>query len=164
MARSDLTAQRLRELLHYDHGTGVFTRRVSRGPSRVGCIAGSKNRGYLQIKVDGKIVLSHRLAWLAVYGEFPAGEIDHIDGDRSNNAIANLRVVTRSINMQNLHGPRRDNNSGFLGVSWDGLKKKWLATIQLDGKQHFLGRFDIAKDAHCVYLEAKRRMHPGCAI
>ena len=88
MRSSTLSAERLKELLHYDPDTGVFTRRVSRGPARAGSVAGADTRdGYRKIHLDYKFYLMHRLAWLYTHGEFPTEFIDHIDGDRANNRI-----------------------------------------------------------------------------
>ena len=104
MATQILTVERLRELLHYDSDTGVFTWRVYRSPgAKKGDVAGCVNEGgYIATQVDRKHYLSHRLAWLYVYGAWPIDEIDHKDGNPANNHIANLRDVTRLTNSQNL--------------------------------------------------------------
>lgn len=86
-----LTVERLRELLDYDPETGVFRWKEPRRKCRVGEVAGSLRKdGYVKIQVDGRFYQAHRLAWLCVYGVWPSA-IDHIDGNRANNAIANLR-------------------------------------------------------------------------
>ena len=87
-----LTAERLRERLHYDAGTGVFTRRVGSGHARTGEMAGSvHSTGYVRISIDGGKYTAHCLAWLYVHGVWPPDQIDHINGNRSDNRIANLR-------------------------------------------------------------------------
>ena len=107
---NDLTAERLRELLNYDPDTGEFRRCTSRGGAAAGTLAGCPGGpgSYRIIRVDRVIFLAHRLAWLHSYGVWPTKDIDHIDGDKTNNRIANLREATRAQNVMNA-GPRRDN-------------------------------------------------------
>jgi hypothetical protein len=154
-----ITQKRLRELLSYDPETGVMLWRVSRGKAKAGQIAGNPTRGYLQLMVDGHATFVHRFIWLYVHGKWPDGNIDHIDGDRSNNRLVNLRDVSQAINIQNERKPRSNNKSGFLGVSANrGL---WKAEISITGKTKFLGRFKTPEEAHQVYVEHKRKLHPG---
>ncbi len=159
-----ITQDRLRELLCYDQETGVFQWLVSRGRARAGSIAGSADSyGYLQTKIFGRIYLNHRLAWLYAHGEWPDEQIDHINGCRYDNRLANLRKVSASINQQNQRKARLDNKSGFLGVGRIG--KRWQARISYPGsKDTYLGLFDTPELAHAAYLEAKRRLHPGGTI
>lgn len=164
MAKTNITAELIRERLNYDIETGVFTWRTSpRTPCKVGRVAGSRDvHGYLQLNIGGSVLKVHRLAWLYVNGEWPAGDIDHINGVRSDNRMCNLRVVTNAINCQNKRDPLPANKAGFLGVSPNnGL---WRAKIQLNRKQHHLGYFKTPEEAHEAYLEAKRRLHEGCVI
>ncbi len=114
----DLTADRLRTLLSYNPETGVFTRNIrTSNRINVGDVAGSATEGgYWAIKIDGKSIKSHRLAWLYTYGCWPTNEIDHINGDPADNRIENLRDVSHEHNTQNTRRPRIDNASGFLGV------------------------------------------------
>lgn len=165
MAKPILTAARLRELLHYDPETGAFTCRVKRGNWHVGQTVGcldTKDK-YPRIRLDYVLHLSHRLAWLYVYGEWPK-QLDHIDGDRTNSRIANLRDVSQTWNAQNLHGPRVDNSTGRLGVTFCKDTKKWRAKIQANGASIEVGRFSSLDEASNAYLEAKRRLHQGCTI
>lgn len=165
MASADLTAARLRQLLHYDQLTGVFTwlQRTS-NRIKVGDVAGSidSNR-YRVIVIDGKHHGAHRLAWLYVNGVWPNGEIDHEDGCRDNNRWKNLRDGTKMFNLENQRGPHRDTTSGYLGVSWNTQRDKWKATIwdRSRGRQKHLGFFDDPKVAHEAYVAAKRLMHEG---
>jgi len=160
----ELTVARLRELLAYDPEAGVFVWLVGRGRAAAGAVAGTLARdGYLRIGVDGQGCAAHRLAWLMHYGEWPTGQIDHRDGCRTNNRIANLRDVTTSVNNQNQRKARADNKScGLLGVTANC--GRWMAQIQVDRKKRRLGLFDTPERAHAAYLEAKRELHEGCTI
>ena len=162
MASTDLTAERLRELLHYDLATGVFTRIARRNSNaKIGDQAGSlRADGYHIIRLDNKIYRTHRLAWLYVHSRWPDKEIDHVNGKRTDNWIANLREATRSENQQNLRHQTSRSTSGFLGVSWHKARMKWIAQIKIDGQKHYLGYFSIASEAHAAYIEAKRMYHP----
>tara|TARA_R110000787_G_scaffold105430_1_gene212847 strand:- start:31 stop:522 length:492 start_codon:yes stop_codon:yes gene_type:complete len=162
-----LTQERLKELFHYDPYTGVFTRlvRISRN-TKVGDIAGRlrNSKGYHYIRLDGKFYYTHRLAWLYMIGEFPSGQIDHINGNKDDNRFTNLRDVSQSTNMQNLRKPRSGNTSGFLGVSWNQQSCNWRAQIRICGKKKYLGGFPTAELAYEAYLTAKRLHHNGCTI
>ena len=155
-----LTAARAREVLDYDPDTGVFRWKVTRrGSASAGVVAGSlHSNGYWYIQVDGRHYLAHRLAWLITNGAFPADQIDHIDGDPANNRIANLREATNAENMQNLRRANRNSTTGLLGVS--RRRKRFQATIWLQEKRRDLGYFGTPEQAHAVYIEAKRRLHP----
>lgn len=162
--REILTAQRLREALFYDPETGVFIRRVAtgaRGCHKVGSIAGSVNSlGYVCISLDGKKYGAHRLAWLYVHGDWPAGVIDHRNGVRNDNRLGNLRDVTQAANVQNSQVVRSDNHSsGIRGVEKRG--NSYRAKIQVGEKVIPLGSYQTAEEASRVYWDAKRRLHPG---
>jgi hypothetical protein len=160
-----LTAIRLRELLLYYHDTGIFTRRICLRGNRKGSIAGSlTHEGYIAICVDYKKHPAHRLAWLCATGQWPAGDIDHINGNRSDNRLANLRDVARSVNLQNQRKATGRNASGLLGVSLHKETGKWAARIQVLGKQKHLGYFNSPELAHEAYLIEKRICHTGCTI
>ena len=155
-----LTQERLLAALIYDPMTGIFTRRVGAGGSKANSVAGSPSHGYSNISIDGKIYGAHRLAWLYVHGNLPLGDVDHIDGNRSNNTIANLRDVSRSVNLQNSKEARKNNkSSGMLGVSW--LHGKWQAKINIGGYRKHIGMFKTPELAHAAYLEEKRIHHQG---
>ena len=92
-----LTAELARDVMDYDPDTGVFRWKASRGARRAGAVAGHlASIGYWYIQVDGRHYLAHRLAWLITNGAFPADQIDHIDGDRANNRLANFREATNA--------------------------------------------------------------------
>jgi hypothetical protein len=134
---STLTQKRLLELLRYDQETGVFFWRESRGSIKCGAVAASTNSlGYVQIQIDSKNYLGHRLAWLYVYGSWPQHTLDHINGHRSDNRICNLRDVSHQLNLQNVRAPK-NSKTGLIGVSRSG--NRWRAYIFVDGKQRHLG-------------------------
>ena len=165
MATCDLTAARLRELLVYDPTTGIFTRSASViGPGRkVGRVAGSDNgQGYIKLAVDGRFYRAHRLAFLYMTGSWPLGEVDHINGVRSDNRWGNLRDVSGADNTHNQRLPHKNNTSGFLGVRRSG--RKFRAFIGSNNARIYLGVFDTPELAHFAYLEAKRRIHASCTI
>ena len=160
---STVTIERVKELLAYDPDIGVFTWRQTRGRGYAGAVAGwVEKEGYRRILVDGRKFKEHRLAWAMVYGEFPAEDLDHINGVRSDNRIANLRLATRSQNAQNLRGPTSINRTGFLGVRKNG--NRWNAVITLNKITTYLGCFKTPEAAHQEYLKAKRHMHKFCTI
>jgi len=155
-----LTAARLRELLHYDRATGVFTWRV-RASSRAaaGDRAGfSREDGYRLIGIDGRIYLEHRLAWLYVTGEWPVNDVDHRDRDPSNNKWRNLRAATHSQNHFNRAKPA-NNTSGYKGVVWHKKCQMWQAQIKREGRNHYLGQFRSPEAAHQAYVAASRCLH-----
>lgn len=162
---TELTAGRLRDALDYDPQTGVFTWKF-RASKRihVGDTAGYDGRsGYRRIRFDGVDYEAHRLAWLHVHGEWPAQFIDHINGVRSDNRIANLRAASPSVNAQNQRRARSDNTSGALGVQ-KTTGGAYRAHIGVRGKQVHLGTFPSRELAHSVYLKAKRYFHEGCTL
>lgn len=152
-----LTAGRLRELLHYDPSTGAFTRRISTAPNaRAGDLAGYPDgAGYTQIRLDNKQYRSHRLAWLYMYGEWPEEQIDHINRNRLDNRICNLRDVTNKQNMQNA-GKYSNNASGHTGVYWNKRDSKWQAKIKHNRKNISLGYFDKLEDAVAARKAAEK--------
>ncbi len=148
----ELSHSRLKELLHYDSHTGVFTRKVALSPrSLVGDVAGNLTKGYIELSVDSKVYRAHKLAWFYEYGNWATSELDHIDRNKANNAITNLREASRTQNSGN--SPRRSTNqSGFKGVSLYG--KGFKAAIMKDNKRIHLGVYTKATDAAIAYDEA----------
>lgn len=166
----EIIAARVRELLHYDPATGVFTRKIRLAQRhKVGdradfLITGGNNEGYCRVSFDSKRYLAHRVAWLYVYGKWPELDIDHINGDKVDNRLENLRDVDRSTNLQNQRRARKDNKSGLLGVTTFIPSKKWRASVHMNGKRIHVGLYDSPEEAHQAYLVAKRQMHEGCTI
>lgn len=143
-----LTQDRLKELLHYDMITGNFTWYFRKRGVKKSMLAGglSVNGRYLRIGVEGERYFAHRLAFLYVEGFFPKGEVDHISGNGLDNKWSNLRVVDHPENMRNIKISRA-NTSGFTGVCWHKLGKKWSVEIRVDGAKKYLGLFTNFSDA-----------------
>lgn len=156
-----LTCEVVKNLLTYDEATGDFYWKVKpSGPVKAGSKAGVITPyGYVMIRIFGRKYCAHRLAWLYVNGEWPSKYIDHINGQRSDNRIANLRQATKGENSQNTYKPRRNNKSKFLGVSLHKSSNKWVAQISIDYKKINLGLFETPELAHEAYVYAKRNLH-----
>jgi len=153
----------IRELLDYDPQSGVFTHRKSGGRCKAGGRAGYTNAiGYVCIRFSDKLYSAHRLAFLWMDGEWPAGPVDHIDGNRSNNAWANLRVVDHQGNNRNKRR-QHTNTSGRTGIYWDKDNSKWRAYIYVSNKRQLLGRFSRFEDACRARLDAEalHGFHPN---
>lgn len=165
LAGMPLTAELLREHLDYDQNAGIFTSKVRSGSRQPGTVLQGcrKDNGYLVIGVCGKQYYAHRLAWLFVHGHWPVNQIDHIDGDRANNAIANLRDVAQQVNAQNIRRATASNVLGVLGVTpWHG--GRFRASIGLHGKRYHLGLFGSEEEAYEAYVRKKRDLHEGCTL
>lgn len=162
-----LTPERLRALTHYDPETGRFVWRKTKGAAGAGKPVGGTHRvkGYGEAMVDGQGYATHRLAWFYVYGTWPVGVLDHINGDREDNRIANLRDVTQAENTQNQRrASRKKGPDGLLGAHYNKASGKWIAAICVNYRQIYLGAYATADEAHSSYLAAKRKLHAGCTI
>lgn len=159
------TAAELAAVLAYDPETGLFTWKCDRpGGVKAGTTAGTVNRinGYRCIGIKGRDYYAHRLAWLFSSGDWPSGRIDHINGDKADNRLCNLRNANHSLNAQNLRRAHRDTVTGLLGAY--RARGRYESRLSVNGKTHHLGYFDSPDEAHAAYIEAKRRLHPGCTI
>lgn len=154
--------ERVREVLSYDSGTGAFTWRVAKRGLAAGMQAGTVTGGYRQIQIDGKLYKAHRLAWLLAHGCWPAGDIDHINGEPSDNRIANLRDVPRRVNRENQRKPHADSKTKVLGVC--AYRGRYVTRIKSAGRRIHIGTFDTPAEAQQAYLDAKRAMHEGCTL
>lgn len=157
-----ISQDRLKHLLSYSAESGAF---VWKNPTsnrvKKGAVAGATlNTGYIQIKLDGRFYLAHRLAWLYMHGQWPEYEIDHIDGVRNNNAANNLRDVTRLENSKN-KSANSNNTSGNIGVYRGKREGQWRAQIKVEGVVHFSEYFDNYDDAlnERMLMEAKFGFH-----
>jgi len=166
----------LRECFDYDPDTGVLRWRVRPAEHfktmkamkiwntrRAGDAAGAKDeRGYLRVQVNHQLYWVHRIVWLLVLGVAPKGEIDHINENKADNRVCNLREANKASNMQN-RGAQRNNTSGFKGVSYHKQRGKWTARIAVDGEQTYLGLFTTKAEAHTVYCAAADKLHGAFA-
>lgn len=161
----DISLGQLREELHYDEADGSFYWKHNRpGPQRVDA-DGVSNRagstrtdGYICVSALGFKYLGHRLAWFYVKGVWPSHWLDHINGDRTDNRIENLREVSAEQNSRNSR-LRSDNTSGYKGVSFDKSSKKWVARIIVNYRQNVLGYFENMEDAIAAYGRASTEHH-----
>lgn len=156
-----LTLDRLKEVLTYDPETGIFRWVKTLGSrARAGEIAGSKPTtvGYGTIRIDGKLYYAHRLAWFFFYGEWPKHQVDHKNLKRVENPIENLREATMQQQRRN-EGRRKNNTSGFKGVSWSKRRRKWEARIMVNYRSHVIGYFDTPLQAHTAWREKAAELH-----
>lgn len=155
-----LTQDELKRHLSYDPDTGMFVRIASISPRvRVGEEPGTiRDDGYRCIRINSERYMAHRLAWLYVHGQWPANDIDHINGIRADNRIANLRCATRSENLCN-QGKSKANKSGFKGVYWNKQRRKWQGELIVRGKRFYLGLYSDPAAAANAYAEAAAKHH-----
>jgi len=155
MAAQDLpTPEELRKRLRYDPHTGElgwryfpqayqgWNKRCAGKPalSTINC------HGYRHGSLNGHHLMAHRVVWAVAYGHWPSGDVDHINGDRSDNRLTNLRDVSRSKNLKNSKR-YKSNKSGCSGVHWNEKDKRWRATVYVDGSRIWLGSFVTKSEA-----------------
>lgn len=156
----DIDLDEFCSIIYYNPDTGDLFWRLRNPSDRCGRyfntrfggkkISYNNGSGYLKFRYNGRLFYAHRIAWLLHYGYNPKHQIDHIDGDRSNNRISNLRPATDGINRRNMK-LRSNNTSGINGVYWHKQCNKWNARVKVNGKDLSLGLFDTLEEA------AKRR-------
>lgn len=147
-----------KEKLSYNRKTGLFTwlANGTRGVKK-GDVAGYKMQdGYVRLSVGGKTMLAHRVAWMFVHGDFPVGHLDHINRDKADNRISNLRDATSQQNAQNRNKSIR-NTSGYKGVVWHKRDKRWQTSITVEGTRLHLGLHDTAEKAYAAYVKASKK-------
>lgn len=149
-----LTLERLREVLSYDESSGEFTRKIATARrSKVGEIAGSINaEGYRYIRIDGGNYKANRLAVFYVSGEWPSGQVDHINGKKADDRIENLRVCSPAENSQNRASPK--------GAYKASKGNRFVSFVTTNGKRSYLGKFATEEEARAAYSSAKLDMHP----
>ncbi len=167
----------LRELLRYEPETGLLfwlerprryfssDREWKRWNTRYAgtqAFTSIDTRGYAYGSIFGRLRLAHRIIWKMVKGREARNDIDHDDGNRTNNRLANLAAATRRQNCQN-RSLRKTSKSGVMGVSWDTGSRKWRAQIKADGKQRHLGLFTTIEAAAAARKAADRHygFHPN---
>jgi hypothetical protein len=144
--------------LSYDEKSGIFVWKMTINRRFIGQPAGwLGKRGYIQINVGDERHYAHRLAWLFYYGEWPMHMVDHINNNRTDNRISNLRGIPQVLNGQNVPWDRRPA-SGLTGVIKQGQRYK--AEMMLRGKHVYLGMHDTPEQAHAAYVQAKKMLHP----
>lgn len=155
-----LTLQRANELLRYDPESGLLTWKLARRNGfALGSLAGCESsNGYIRLKIDGVQYLAHRVAWFIHHSEWPPGPIDHVDTDRANNSISNLRLCTNSQNQQN-QPLRKSNRSGVKGVSWCAPLSRWHVQIRAAGNIHQGGYFINIDDAESAAIQLRTQLH-----
>ena len=162
----ELTYEDFAVAFEYNPDTGVITRKIKASKYSdydEGDATGTyEANGYLVVNYLGRSHRMHRLAWMLYYKKWPNFDIDHINGDRKDNRIVNLRDATAKINAQNIRKAPVNSSTGYLGVTKKG--NKYRAQISLNGSKKHLGYFDTAEEAHERYVEMKRILHPGCTI
>jgi hypothetical protein len=159
--------EQYRQLLDYEPSTGALTWKSFRGGGApaTGTQAGTKTvYGYIAIRVRalGQARPAHRIAWALTHGRWPVQFIDHINGNRSDNRLCNLREADQTINSQNTRTARSTNKTtGLLGAHLHKASGRYAASIGVNRKTKHLGLFDTAQQAHAAYISAKRQLHEG---
>lgn len=146
---TEVTQQLLHDYFSYDANVGdfIWRKRPFRSHIKLGATAGYiDKKGYICIGIASSHYFAHRLAWMYVYGHWPLNQIDHIDGNKTNNAIWNLRDVSASENAA--------NRVQGIGYSWSSREQKFCSQVYIDGKSHWLGYFDTAEAARSAYVSA----------
>jgi hypothetical protein len=154
MKEHTLSFIRAHELLAYDPTTGEFTWKESRGKSKAGKAVGTVQAGYRKTTLDNEQIRVHRLAWFMSYGWWPQGQIDHINGDKLDNRLCNLRDVPQSINMQNRYSTKTKISGLPYGVAL-AYGGRFTANIRI-------GVFDTPEEASAAFMRAKKLIHEGC--
>jgi len=153
-----LSVGKIKSLFSYEDGYLVRIKNVS-SRARIGGVAGTLNkRGYLQVRIEGRIFLVHRLIFAYHKNYFPEF-IDHIDGNPLNNKIENLRACTKNENCRNSKTPMT-NKSGVKGVHWCKNRNKWVSQIWVNNRPISLGGFDDLSEAEEIVRQA-RKLHHG---
>lgn len=155
----NLNLQDLKNKINYDPNSGVLTWKISYGGVKVGDKIGTLHHsGYLICKLGGRQLLTHRLIWFYMTGEWPDFQIDHIDTNKTNNKWSNLRLAIHNENQRNKN-LQVNNTSGYKGVYWYKIKQKWRAHIKVNGKTLTLGNFDNIIDAVKARDDAGKLYH-----
>ena len=151
----------LQQLLTYCPETGQFRWTAAATKKVAGKIAGAKpnGQGYGRVCIANTKYHAHRLAWYMHYQQDPGEmQIDHVNCDKMDNRICNLRLATQAENCRNTKTGSA-NKSGYKGVSWHKKTKKWQACIVKNREYHYLGLFDTAEEAAAAAKAARAELH-----
>jgi hypothetical protein len=155
----DLRIERLRECLSYNSRTGVLRWKIRTRNTVPGAVAGYVDwRGYRYIRIDRQLLLAHRIAWAMRHGDWPAGDLDHINRNKGDNRIANLRQASRALNVAN--SPAR-NRSGVKGVYQLKGRNQWYSRINTGGEDKWLGSFSTMKAAASAFKREHQAVYGG---
>jgi hypothetical protein len=158
----DLTVDLLKETFEYNKETGDLIWKIRKQKVVKGAIAGSiVPEGYRVIQLNAKFYKAHRLVYLMHKGYLPK-TLDHINGDRADNRIENLRAVSAGQNQHN-RKLNSNNTSGYKGVAWDKENKNWTTYINLEGRRIFLGYYSTPEEADKVVRKAREELHGAYA-
>lgn len=172
----ELTSEELKLLVRYDEVEKQFfwlsEKRVGFKKSVIAHSAGDsagcqRSDGRWVMRINGKLHLRYRLVWLYMHGVWPSGEIDHINGDLTDDRLENLRDTSRRVNQENIRKAFKNKKScDLLGVHSNprNATSPWRASISTNGRQKYIGVFRTKEDAHAAYILAKRQMHEGCTL
>jgi hypothetical protein len=159
-----LTAEELKNRLNYNPRTGVFTWIRSKRSTLIGCVAGcaSKPNGYLRIVINYKLYFAHKLAWLYAHGRWPSEQLDHINHNKLDNRLNNLREVSHRENHLN-QSLSKNSTTGLHGVSFHRRANKYEARIKVDGKSLYLGSFQTSEEAYAArkLADSKHGFYPN---
>lgn len=145
----------IQDYIGYDPISGRLYWKINRGNVKAGSSAGTLHPdGYLVVRFQKKPYQGHRLAWFLHHGKWPEGTLDHINHNRSDNSLANLRDVPQSVNQKNKSKSTR-NTSGVTGVCFSKSRGKWYALITVDLKRIHIGYYDTLEEAALERLEAE---------
>ena len=168
MPKRTLAQSRLKELMHYDMNTGVFTwinppkQHAELLGKTAGTLTPSKGKAYVCIGIDSVIFRAHRLAWLYVYGKMPDNNIDHMNGIETDNRICNLRDADQTANNQN-HNKKAKKSGYPIGVR-RARGGKWQARITANGKIIHVGTYATQEDASAAYQLKRIELHNAPVI